>query len=715
MEPGTEHTNGRIFLRRLELLAPAKDLECGIAAIDHGADAVYIGAPKFGARSAAGNSIDDIRQLCEYAHQYGAKVHVTVNTIIYDDELDDTLRMIAQLQEAGVDALLLQDMGVLWEVRANKLWPRELHSSTQCDARTADKVSWLYSLGFRRVVLARELSVEEIAEIHRQVPGVELEVFVHGALCVSYSGVCYASEKCFARSANRGECAQFCRMKFNLVDSDGREIEHERHLLSLKDLCQVDHLEELAEAGATSFKIEGRLKDVNYVKNVVAAYSRKLDELVAKYPHKYCRASFGESTHTFRPDLRKTFNRGYTHYFLHGRQPDIASFDTPKAMGEYVGKVKEMRGDGSFNVASVASFANGDGLCFINDEKELEGFRVNRAEGNRLYPHHMPQSLRPGMALYRNNDQAFEKTLAAQTATRRIPLMVKMGAVYENPSAHQPSGVHIVVGAILGVPGIAYSRQEAVCYNLMSYKVADFFVEMPLELAKRPQGENIRQQMGKLGNTIFCLDEIQMDGVGEYFIPNSVLATMRRQMVEEVRAGIQRQVDACLRSGFFNQVMSSPGSLDIPGEHKLKPSQFAWQPEYAKWPYLYNVANFSAVDFYRAHGLEHVRPAFELGVAPPLQWKARNEQEFEEARNTDRENRAQLRAAGTSKKVYTDAAGESLIMQCRHCIRYSLGYCVKRGGEKPTWKEPLFLELGDGRRFRLEFNCAQCQMQVYAK
>ena len=266
-------------MRTLELLAPAKNLECGIAAIDHGADAVYIGAPKFGARAAAGNSIEDIRQLCDYAHQFHAKVHVTVNTIVYDSEIRDTLQMIQQLQAAGVDALLLQDMGVLYALQGEGPlsteggWTEFLHSSTQCDTRTADKVKWLQSLGFHRAVLARELSVSEIEAIHAAVPDMELEVFVHGALCVCYSGVCYASEYCFGRSANRGECAQFCRMKFDLLDADGQEIEHQRHLLSLKDMCQIDNLEALADAGACSFKIEGRLKDADYVKNVVAAYS----------------------------------------------------------------------------------------------------------------------------------------------------------------------------------------------------------------------------------------------------------------------------------------------------------------------------------------------------------------------------------------------------------------------------------------------------------
>ena len=335
-------------MRKLELLAPAKNLECGIAAIDHGADAVYIGAQRFGARAAAGNSVDDIAELCRYAHQFDAKVYVTVNTIIYDHELADTQQLLEELAQVHVDAILVQDMGLLsmrneqWEMR-NDHSSLVFHASTQTDNRTPEKVAWLHSLGFKRVVLARELSIDEIAEIHRQVPDVELEVFVHGALCVSYSGVCYASQYCFGRSANRGECAQFCRMKFDLLDADGRVIERDRHLLSLKDMCQIDNLEALIKAGAVSFKIEGRLKDVGYVKNVVAAYSQRLNQIIKAHPEEYCRASMGRCTYSFTPDLRKTFNRGYTTYFANGRQPDIASFDTPKAMGEYVGHVKEIR------------------------------------------------------------------------------------------------------------------------------------------------------------------------------------------------------------------------------------------------------------------------------------------------------------------------------------------------------------------------------------
>ena len=661
-------------LRILELLAPAKNLECGKAAIDHGADAVYIGAPRFGARSAAGNSLEDIKELCDYAHQFGAKVHVTVNTIIYNEELEDTLKMIAELDKIHVDALLLQDMGVLWEIRANGLWSRELHASTQCDTRTADKAYWLSTVGFSRVVLARELSVDEIRKIHEQNPGLQLEVFVHGALCVSYSGVCYASEKCFNRSANRGECAQFCRMKFNLLDSNEQEIEHQRHLLSLKDLCQIDHLEELAMAGACSFKIEGRLKDVNYVKNVVAAYSKKLNEIVTKYPTSFRRASMGIVDYNFEPNLKKTFNRGFTNYFLNGRQPDIASFDTPKAMGEYVGKVKEIRGNISFNVATVSSFANGDGLCFINDNKELEGFRVNRVEGNRLYPHHMPENLRPGMSLYRNNDQAFENMLSRTTAERKIPLYIKLSTVLNDKM----------------MPGLTGVYAEAMAMTEdstgMVVKLADFAKEIPLEPARRPQGDNIIMQMHRLGDTIYeCKDVILANNLEHYFIPNSQLAALRREIIEEVDANLaDKLLNPAEIHGVMRNLFGFGGHyLSEPGEYKQNAEKFVWQPEYGKWGYLYNIANSSAEDFYQEHGLARMPLAFEIG------------------NHTADDN-------PDPKK------GESLIMQCRHCIRYSLGYCVKRGGKKPTWKEPLYLELGDGRRFRLEFACNECQMNVYS-
>ena len=649
-------------MRTLELLAPAKNLECGIAAIDHGADAVYIGAPKFGARAAAGNSIEDIRQLCDYAHQYHAKVHVTVNTIIYDSEIKDTLLMIRQLQSAGVDALLLQDMGVLFALQGEAplatdfKWSEFLHSSTQCDTRTADKVKWLQSLGFYRAVLARELSVKEIEAIHAAVPDMELEVFVHGALCVCYSGVCYASEYCFDRSANRGECAQFCRMKFDLLDADGQEIEHQRHLLSLKDMCQIDHLEALADAGACSFKIEGRLKDVDYVKNVVAAYSQRLDEICRKRSGEYERPSLGRPRYAFEPNLKKTFNRGFTNYFLRGRQIDITSFDTPKAIGEYVGKVKELRGN-SFNVASVSSFANGDGLCFINDERELEGFRVNRAEGNRLFPLEMPRHLRPGVALYRNNDVAFGKLLAGKTAERKIPVKIVFD-LYDEAGTSGFSAKAYYCKEQGKTSFVSGDTEESASLQYMATEVVAF----EHSIAKKPQRDNIIKQLSKLGGTIYeCLEVEIRNDADQYFIPSSVLTDLRRSLVS-----------SSLRTGIAQESSHAEAPCDTPSSVK------AWQPEYARYSYLYNIANQSARTFYQAHGMAKADYAFEL----------RNEAERQD---------------------------DVLLMQCRHCLRYSLGYCVKRGGRKPTWKEPLFLRLGDGRKFRLQFACNECQMNVYSE
>ena len=649
-------------MRTLELLAPAKNLECGIAAIDHGADAVYIGAPKFGARAAAGNSIEDIRQLCDYAHQYHAKVHVTVNTIIYDSEIKDTLLMIRQLQSAGVDALLLQDMGVLFALQGEGplatdfKWSEFLHSSTQCDTRTADKVKWLQSLGFHRAVLARELSVKEIEAIHAAVPDMELEVFVHGALCVCYSGVCYASEYCFDRSANRGECAQFCRMKFDLLDADGQEIEHQRHLLSLKDMCQIDHLEALADAGACSFKIEGRLKDVDYVKNVVAAYSQRLDEICRKRPGEYERPSLGRPRYAFEPNLKKTFNRGFTNYFLRGRQIDITSFDTPKAIGEYVGKVKELRGN-SFNVASVSSFANGDGLCFINDERELEGFRVNRAEGNRLFPLEMPRHLRPGVALYRNNDVAFGKLLAGKTAERKIPVKIVFD-LYDEAGTSGFSAKAYYCKEQGKTSFVSGDTEESASLQYMATEVVAF----EHSIAKKPQRDNIIKQLSKLGGTIYeCLEVEIRNDADQYFIPSCVLTDLRRSLVS-----------SSLRTGIAQESSHAEAPCDTPSSVK------AWQPEYAQYSYLYNIANQSARTFYQAHGMAKADYAFEL----------RNEAERQD---------------------------DVLLMQCRHCLRYSLGYCVKRGGRKPTWNEPLFLRLGDGRKFRLQFACNECQMNVYSE
>lgn len=650
-------------MRTIELLAPAKNLACGIAAIDHGADAVYIGASRFGARQSAGNSVEDIHELCEYAHRFGATVHVTINTIIYDSELEETIALVRELVEAGVDAFLLQDMGLMSEVK--KIVPETvaLHASTQCDTRTWEKASWLSQQGFDRVVLARELSSEEISGIHKHLPDLELEAFVHGALCVSYSGICYASQYCFGRSANRGTCAQFCRLAFDLKDSDGKTIEHQKHLLSLKDMSQIDNLETLMRSGACAFKIEGRLKDINYVKNVVSAYSQRINEIIGKYPKEFCRASLGRVQYTFTPDLKKTFNRGYTNYFLNGRQPDIFSPDTPKALGEYVGRVKEIRRD-SFNVAGTATFANGDGLCFleggqvgenssgqvesgrnsINPSTVLQGFRVNRAVGNRLYPFKMPKGLKPGMALYRNQDQSFDKELSGTTAVRKIPIGMRFGLTNDG------------------------FKVDANITSLDQRRTAITFAH---QLAQKPQHDNIVRQLSKLGNTVYECSEIDIeDGADSYFIPSSILAELRRKVVEQLDTQVQQ----------MKRVVTHRQTNDK-GQGIRKRQQFSLvnPSQYNELPYLYNISNDAARKFYEYQGLSKSESAFECQQP---------------------------------NGVRQGGEADLLLMQCRHCIRYSLGYCVKRGGKNPKWHEPLYLELPDKRRFCLEFDCKNCQMNV---
>lgn len=634
-------------LRKIELLAPAKNLECGIAAIDHGADAVYIGAAQFGARQTAGNSTDDIAELTRYAHQFGAAVYVTVNTIVYEKELAALEHLLKQLVEMGVDAILVQDMAVLEiykklkaEYVARGYRMPALHASTQTDNRSADKVKWLKENGFERVVLARELSLEEITDIHKAHPDVELEAFVHGALCVSYSGACYASQYFFNRSANRGECAQFCRMAFDLKDSDGETLIEDSYLLSLKDMCQLDRLGDLLEAGVCSLKVEGRLKDANYVKNVVATYSEALNAYIAKHTGKYCRSSYGRCTYTFTPALEKTFNRGFTHYFFNGRQKDISSFNTPKAMGEYVGYVKEIR-RGSFNVAGTAMFANGDGLCFFNRQKKLEGFRVNRVENNRLFPLTMPKNLEPGMALYRNNDIEFERAMQGKTSTRKLQVRFV---------------VDVVDGKLTFTATDECGRSANVVLN-----------ETP-EKAQKSQHDNIVKQLEKLGNTVWTANEININNsADEFFIPSSRLAAVRRELLEALEnTPVSNHTD--------KQAVDKTATNSVNANNTV----------YADTINIANVANTTAQNYYAAHGVKNAPTAFEL--------------------NSDYK-------AGSA----TAPSAVPPLMTCRYCLRYALGYCVKNGGKRPTWHEPLHLEAKNGIRVRLAFNCAKCQMEVYAE
>ena len=605
-------------VRKIELLAPARNLECGIEAVNHGADAVYIGAPKFGARAAATNSMDDIGRLTDYAHFYGARIYVTVNTILKDEELKETEEMIWELYRRGVDALIVQDMGL---TRLN-LPPIPLHASTQMDNRTAEKVRFLAEAGFRQVVLARELSLDEIAAIHKSCPDTPLEVFVHGALCVSYSGQCYASQACFGRSANRGECAQFCRLPFSLVDADGRVVVKDKHLLSLKDMNRLDMLEPLLDAGVTSLKIEGRLKDVAYVKNVTAAYRQRLDSIL-KRRKEYVRASSGTCRFDFHPQPEKSFSRGFTHYFLEGRREDITSFDTPKSLGEMMGTLKEQRG-GWLSVAGVKPFHNGDGVCYLDEQGRLQGFRINRVEGNKLFLAGNVSRIRPRTPLFRNQDQDFERALARKSAERKIGVRMKLE---ENSF------------------GFSLTADDE-----DGNRVTLVFAHVK-ERARTPQVENLRTQLAKLGGTPYELTEPACIALTEeWFVPSSVVAEWRRQVVERLTAA--RRIN-CRRE------------LAV------------YRPTYHAYPvtaltYLGNVMNDEARRFYLDHGVKSVAPAYE--------------------------------------KLPVDGA---VLMFCRHCLRYSMGWCPSRQKGRSPYREPYFLVSADGRRFRLEFDCKNCQMKVY--
>ena len=543
--------------RPIELLSPAKDLNCGIEAINHGADAVYIGAPKFGARSAAGNSLEDIRELCEYAHLYEARIYVTLNTILKEDELEEAERMIWDLWRVGTDALIIQDMGI---TRLN-LPPIPLHASTQTDNRTPEKVRFLEAAGFTQVALARELSLNEIRRIS-EATTVPLEVFVHGALCVSYSGQCYLSAALSGRSANRGECAQYCRLPYTMVDATGTEIVTHKHLLSLKDMNRSDQLEALLDAGVSSLKIEGRLKDAGYVKNITAYYRKKLDAVLSRRPE-YRRASAGRSTYTFEPVAEKSFNRGFTPFLLEGRTADITAFNTPKSLGEPVGMVKEIKGN-SFTVAGLKQLSNGDGLVFFNRKGELEGFRVNRVEANRVFPLDMPQ-LAPKTPLYRNFDQAFDKLLAKPSAERKLSVEIEF---LDNPF------------------GFTLCMEDETGARIM---LTEPFAK---ELARREQQDNIRTQLSKLGNTPFEASKVVVGLSENWFVPSSLLADMRRR-------GVEKLLEA-RRARYPRETVK-----------RVQPSVSIPFPE-RQLTYLGNVANGKARSFYQDHGVEQIDPAFEL-------------------------------------------------------------------------------------------------------
>lgn len=541
----------------VELLAPARDLATAMAAIAHGADAVYMGAMRFGARRSAGNSVDDIRRAVEYAHKYSAKVYATVNTIVYDDELDDVGKLIGELYHAGVDALIVQDMGIL----RMDIPPIQLHASTQCDIRTVDKAKFLENAGFSQLVLARELTVEEIRTIRAAVD-VPLEYFVHGALCVSYSGRCHASCALTGRSANRGECAQICRLPYDLSDERG-VVERGKHLLSLKDNNQSDRLEALLDAGVTSLKIEGRLKDVAYVKNVTAYYSERLNDICRRNPQRYCRSSSGRCRYTFEPDPAKSFNRGFTHYFSVGRTPEgeLAAPISPKSIGERVGTVVASKGR-TVAVRSDKSFANGDGFVYF-DAQELKGFRANRIDGNRIETLNK-LTIATGTPLYRNYDKAFADALLHDSSERLIDVNITLTAT--------PCGVRIDM------------EDERGSVSILQ--------ETPLEPSKVDQSERQRSVFAKLGGTPYRLARFDNATTGGIFLPASLLNQMRRSVVEA-----------------FDRQKRITYSYDYRRQEDRKATYPSTCLTFAD-----NVSNRLSQAFYRDHGVTTIEPSMETSM-----------------------------------------------------------------------------------------------------
>ena len=542
--------------RRIELLSPARDVNTAREAILHGADAVYIGAPKFSARVAAGNSIEEIASLVEFAHIYGAKIYIALNTIIRNEEISEVEALIKSLYEIGVDALIIQDMGI---TKMN-IPPIQLHASTQCHNASVEQVKFLEDSGFSQVVLARELNIDQIENICKNT-SVPIEVFIHGALCVSYSGRCYLSQALAKRSANRGECAQFCRLPYNLEDSEGNILVKEKHLLSLKDMNRSSSIEALLDAGVTSFKIEGRLKDVEYVKNVTAHYRAILDEIFARRSE-YIPASSGKVKVNFSPNPYKSFNRGFTSYYTDNKEFDnIASIHTPKSIGERVGVVKSVQKN-FLEISPEVELHNGDGLCFTSKEGEFSGFGVNTVEGNRVFPSSMT-NIKCGDVIYRNSDIKFSKLLSSPTAERKIGTSIKL--LYNNNSL------------LLQITDDKGNISE------ISENTGE------LQLAKTNQKSNQENQLSKLGNTPFEATDIDISQTEEMFIPSSLLTKMRREATEEL-----------IKLRIKNHPRPERAKDLIP-QYPIKELDFDA-----------NVSNSKAMKFYSERGVKKISQAYEL-------------------------------------------------------------------------------------------------------
>ena len=553
--------------RHLELLAPAKNADFGIEAINHGADAVYIGGPAFGARAKAPNTLEDIARLVKHAHRYHAEVFVALNTIFHDNELEGARKLAHQLYEAEVDALIVQDMGLL----EMDLPPIQLHASTQTDIRTVEKAVFLDQVGFSQMVLARELDLHTIQKI-AAATDCNLEFFIHGALCVAFSGQCFISHAHTGRSANRGECSQECRLPFSLEDSKGRLIGKDKHFLSMKDNDQSTNLRALIDAGVSSFKIEGRYKDLPYVKNATAHYRQLLDEILHESPE-LAKSSSGISTYTFSPQPEKTFNRSATDYFVNGRQADIGAFDTPKFSGEALGRVSKV-GKDFFEVDSDVQLHNGDGVCFFDVHKELVGLRINTVDGKKLYPNEMPADIRNNMTVYRNRDHAFMRLLEKDSAQRKIALQMIFCETSD---------------------GFSLSVTDDVGFSATVQCVAEKQAADNTDKAE----SSLRENLSKLGNTDFTATEIYLQTSQVWFVPASIANALRRDAIEQLQ-----------------QVRQSAYQRPQPKPAAVPPAIY---PE-DTLSYLANVYNKKSRNFYEKHGVKLIASAYEankeLGEVP---------------------------------------------------------------------------------------------------
>ena len=649
------------LMKKIELLSPAKNLEIGIAAINHGADAVYIGGPSFGAREKVGNSIEDIEKLCRHAALYDAKVYVTMNTLLFDNELDQARKLAYDCWNAGVDALIVQDMALL---NMDDMPPIALHASTQCHNIEAEKVKFLEDVGFSQVVLARELSIDEIKDI-RSKTSVPLEYFIHGALCVSYSGQCYLSHVIGGRSANRGACAQPCRLAWNLENKDGKRLISNRHLLSLRDLNNSKNIEELIDAGISSFKIEGRLKDIDYVKNVTAYYRNRIDEIIAKRDD-LCRSSRGESNPTFYPAPEKSFSRGFTDYFIHGRQKYIDAPYSPKSMGEYLGTIEKVKNK-SITIKTGKELHNGDGLCFLDRENNLLGFNVNavdtsqqdnkttRQQGVRLQTISSNSDISmatrfkiEGSKIFRNHDNVWEKELEKSNGNRKIKISLRFTDTED---------------------GFALSAK---LYNEDSeYVTTNISIEKEIAINTEKALDNIKSKLSQWGDTEFSVEEIEVDFEDykttrlqdyksepidnnqhpiAYFIRASVLGEMKKDLVEKLKSYL---IEKHRNERDCRDVTSVASNVVYPKESLT---------------YLGNVINKKSREFYERHGVEIIEDGLE--------------------------------------KLHSNE--ETVVMTTKHCVRYANNICCKEIG-KPAESLYLFNEKG---RFRLDFDCRNCCMKV---